>query len=318
MKNFKLLIASFVIAICTGFSSCTDEYDDSEIWKKVNELLGRVQKLEAVCEQQNSNIVALQTMLNTLKDNVYVTSVEELSEGKGYMMKFSNGESVNIYHGKQGDSPQITIVKEGDSYYWAVNGEILKDEEGNNVSADGGSSETLPKLKTGSQLVADGVVGSWENDAVYVTTDNVSWIKLNINSGSDNESIFTSVETSEDSLNVIITLNDGSTIVLPKSNKMLQMLYGTWKYIHDARIIITFNENNTYSYIFYENTIDEEIAEGSFRYIPDRYIECIGSYTIDGSYQEEQNFILTILEVTETSMTIASDYFFEGSFTRVE
>lgn len=302
MKNFKLLIASFVIAICTGFSSCTDEYDDSEIWKKVNELLGRVQKLEAVCEQQNSNIVALQTMLNTLKDNVYVTSVEELSEGKGYMMKFSNGESVNIYHGKQGDSPQITIVKEGDSYYWAVNGEILKDEEGNNVSADGGSSETLPKLKTGSQLEADNVEGKWNKESIYVSVDNISWTE--ITTGSSNQ-IFTSVEVSEDNMTVNVTLSDGSIIMMPKTEKILEMLYGTWK-SETNNGTWTFSRDMTYRFDY-----GDGVDKGTFKFLPDRYIAIYNNEIVG----EEFDMVMTIASISETTLYLVGEE--TGTFKRV-
>ena len=76
MKTFKYYLAAFAIALCAGFTSCSDEYDDSEIWDKVNELLSRVQKLEAEIEKQNANISAFQTMLDAIKDNVYITSVE--------------------------------------------------------------------------------------------------------------------------------------------------------------------------------------------------------------------------------------------------
>ena len=139
MKTFKFYLAALAIALSAGFTSCSNEYDDSEIWDKVNDLLNRVQKLEASVQQQNANITALQTMLDAIKDNVYVTSVEELADGKGYALKFSNGKEVEIYHGEKGEpgeSPSITIINEGDNYYWSVNGEVLKDNDGNKLYND--------------------------------------------------------------------------------------------------------------------------------------------------------------------------------------
>ena len=298
--------------IFAGFSSC-DKYDDSEIWEKVNDLLGRVQKLEAACEQQNSNIAALQTMLNGLKDNMYVTSVEEMEDGKGYVMTFSNDESINIYHGKDGlngedgETPTISVVKEGDNYYWTVNGEILKDGDGNNISADG--SGVTPLLKTGSQLESEGVEGSWDKEAVYVSVDNVTW--KTIVTGESTQ-IFTSVEISENKQNVIITLSDGSTIALPKMEKVLAMLYGTWSMniIYDEEIVVfTFNEDNT----CYFEIGDNEQYQGTFRFIPDRYIECI----VTSNEGEICEFVFSIVEITDKSLILNGSDLCEGAYTRV-
>ena len=56
MSKFRSLVAAFSVTLCVPFSSC--EYDDSEIWERVDDLLVRVQKLETSCEQQNSNTTA--------------------------------------------------------------------------------------------------------------------------------------------------------------------------------------------------------------------------------------------------------------------
>lgn len=314
MKNIKFLIASFAIAICAGFSSCTDEYDDSEIWEKVNDLLGRVQKLEAACEQQNSNIAALQTMLSGLKDNIYVTSVEEMEEGIGYVITLSNGESVNIYHGKDGvngedgDTPTISVIKDGDIYYWTVNGEILKDEEGNNIPA--GSNVSTPILKTGSQLESEGIEGTWDKEAIYVSADNVTWKKIVTGEATQ---IFTSVEISENEQTVIITLSDGSTITLPKIEKMLAMLYGTWSQNSDwdaEKITMTFNDDNTFEFIIVDG--ETTVINGSFRFIPDRSIECIGT-----AGSEQFDFVFNIIEITESTLTVNGSQLLEGTFSRV-
>ena len=316
MKTFKYYLAAFAIALCAGFTSCSDEYDDSEIWDKVNELLSRVQKLEASIEKQNANISAFQTMLDAIKDNVYVTSVEELADGKGYSLKFSNGKEVSIYHGENGKSPKITIIKEGDNYYWSVDNEVLKDNEGNNIPADGGAADVLPLLKTGSQLEADGVAGTWEKDAVYLSTDKVTWKKLNLGSGNADSSIFTSVETSEDGLTVIITLSDGSTITMPKYNKMQEMLYGIWtKEEHwdlDGKITITFGSNNSFTYNYSSSIDGDETWTGIYRFIPERYIHCTG----ETDHGEGFDFVFTVVEVTENKLIINGSDICEGAFTR--
>lgn len=323
MRKFKFYLAAFAIALCAGFSSCSSEYDDSEIWEKVNELVDRVQKLEASVQQQNANITALQTMLDAIKDNVYVTSVEELADGKGYSLKLSNGKEVKIYHGEDGkdaESPSITIIKEGDNYYWSVNGEILKDDEGNNIPADGGAADVLPQLKTGSQLEAEGVSGQWEKDAVYVTTDHVIWKKVNVGD-STGTSIFTSVEISEDGTTIIITLSDGSTISIPKSSKIQEMLYGGWisgTEINDERWCWIFHEDGTVDELclWGEDALDlsVEVESGLFRFLPDNYI-----YTsfYDTWYNGSDSWVGRIVEITKDNVIFDGNSAEEEFLTRL-
>lgn len=308
MKMFKFLVAIILLALCAPFTSC--EYDDSEIWSQVEDLLARVQKLETSCEQQNSNIAALQSLLNGIKDNVYVTSVSEMDDKKGYFLEFSNGEKVAIYHGENGlngETTSLTIVKEGDNYYWSVNGEILKDEDGNQISANG-SGDLSPVLKTGSQLEIEGVVGTWEKDAVYVSVDRTSWIKVVT---SDTTQIFTSVEVSEDNLSVIITLADGSVISMAKTEKMLELLYGKW----ESTVNIgtwTFSRDMTFTF---SNKYQND--EGTFEFIPERYIHIHSDYS--SILNGELNKVLTIASISDSTLYIASNFGSgsDGKFKRV-
>lgn len=308
MKKFKFLVAALLF-IGISFTSC--EYDDSEIWSQMEELMVRVQKLETVCEQHNSNIVALQTLLNGIKDNVYVTSVTEIGDAKGYYLEFSNAEKVAIYHGengRDGEIPSLNIVKVGDAYCWSVNGEVLKDEAGNAIVA-GGSEGASPILKTGSQLDLEGIDGTWDKDAIYVSSDKTTWIKV-VTGGTTQ--IFTSVEVSENNQMVNITLSDGSVISIPKTDKILAMLYGKWERNlkwDDQNVIVTFNEDN--SFVF---NADKNDYSGTFRFIPDRYIECVGRDHYDG---EDYNSVFTIIEIKENTLTLDGDSFTKGSFTRI-
>lgn len=294
-------MAAFSAVFCISFSSC--EYDDAEIWERVDDLLARVQKLEAICEQQNSNIAALQTMLNGIKDNVYVTSVTELENKAGYSLEFSNGKKVEIYHGKDGNTPSISIVKEGNNYYWSVNGEILKDAEGNHISANGGDNSS-PSLKTGSQLESENVEGTWNKESIYVSVDNVTWIE--ITTGSSNQ-IFTSVEMSENGQHVNITLSDGSVISIPKTEKMMELLYGKWESITNGGVW-TFTRNMTFTFS------DGYYSEGgTFEFLPERYIHI--HCTDNTAEDEEWDEVLTIASISETTLYLIGEE--AGKFKRV-
>ena len=128
------------------------------------------ESLKEQCEQMNSNIEALQTIVAALQNNDYVTSVTPIYEGAteiGYVITFSKGGKATIYHGKDGAkgepgekgdkgdtgeagaTPVIGVAKDTDGvYYWTLNGNWLLDESGNKVpttgkdGADGVQGET--------------------------------------------------------------------------------------------------------------------------------------------------------------------------------
>ena len=301
MKNMGIFVAIVSLALCVSFTSC--KYDDSEIWEQVENLLVRVQRLEAACEQQNSNIAALQTLLNGIKDNVYITSVSEMDNQKGYFLEFSNGKKVAIYHGEDGlngETPSLTIIKEGDNYYWSVNGETLKDEEGNGINA--GSDDSAPVLKTGLQLEEEGVAGTWEKDAVYVSIDKTSWIKVVTGEATQ---IFTSVEVSEENQTVIITLADGSVISVPKADKILALLFGKWESIDNYNSYSEywiFNEDMTFEHWYSYG----ELKKGTYKLLQDKMVVSFGN---GGDH------VIIIASVSET--TLYMDGFEYDSYTRV-
>ena len=56
-------------------SGCSDEYDDSALTGRVDNLENRVHILEELCKQMNTNVSSLQTLVTALQDNDYVKSV---------------------------------------------------------------------------------------------------------------------------------------------------------------------------------------------------------------------------------------------------
>lgn len=107
--------------------------------------------LEKQCEQLNTNLSSMQTILSAIQDRDYVVSVTPVMENgvqTGYMIVFANAGSVTIYNGNDGangsdgadgSTPLIGVRKDTEDgiYYWTVNGEWLLDEAGNKVSATG-------------------------------------------------------------------------------------------------------------------------------------------------------------------------------------
>lgn len=223
MKRIIVLLISF----CT-LVSC--EFDDSVIWDKLDDHEERIQGLEVLCRQMNTNIESLQTILTALQQNDYVTGVAPIVEGKnvvGYTIIFSKNGSVTIYHGEDGNdgsdghTPKIGVRQDSDGiWYWTIDGEWLLDDYDNKVRAVGadgndgsdGTDGITPELKIES--------GYW-----YVSYDGGStWTKLGKavgedgTSGENGDSFFKDVFLNEEE--VVFILADGAEIKVPMRSSL--------------------------------------------------------------------------------------------------
>ena len=245
----RKILLSVVLATTLALTSC--KFDDSDIWGKLDEYgqsikdhEQRISALEELCKQMNTNIEALQTLVDALEKRDYVTNVSEVrSNGEviGYTISFAYSDTITIYHGqdgkdgangtdgKDGYTPQIGVMKDTDDiYYWTLDGEWLLDGKGNKIQANGvngtdgtngsngtnGTNGVTPQLKI-------------ENDYWYVSYDNgATWEKLGKatgndgidgENGEDGDSIFKSV--TQDDEYVYFNLADGTMITLPKHDK---------------------------------------------------------------------------------------------------
>ena len=213
MRKFLAILT--IVAI--SFSGCA--YDDTALVGRVDSLEDRVDALEKLCKEVNANISAMQTIVNALQNNDYVTSVTTITENGeaiGYTITFAKSQPITIYHGKDGDTPVVGVKQDSDGiYYWTLNGEWLLDANGNKIEVQGGAdgkNGITPQLKI-------------ENDYWYVSYDNgVSWTQLGRatveNSGdtTQGDSLFQSV--TQDENNVYLTLADGTTITLAKRSEL--------------------------------------------------------------------------------------------------
>jgi uncharacterized protein (TIGR02145 family) len=141
MKKFlKMTVAIALIAI----ASCS-KYDDSALWKEVNEQDARLAALEAWQQTVNSNITALQGLVTALQNNKTITAVNPFSTPVpgGYTITFNTGSPITIYHGTNGadgtdgadgedgadgTTPQIGVAESpagSGNYYWTLNGAFI-------------------------------------------------------------------------------------------------------------------------------------------------------------------------------------------------
>lgn len=247
MKKLLTLIA---IALAVMVSSCS-KFDDSAIWDKLNEQEQtlndhekRIAALEELCKQMNTNINALQTLVEALEKRDYITNVSPVREDGvvvGHTISFASSDTITIYNGKDGKdgvdgkdgyTPQIGVMKDTDGiYYWTIDGEWLLDGKGNKIQANGvnGIDGTDGSNGEDGTNGVDGITPRLkiENDYWYVSYDEgATWIELgratgedgsNGIDGVDGDSIFSSV--TQDDEYVYFNLADGTMITLPKHDK---------------------------------------------------------------------------------------------------
>ena len=156
------------------FSSCDALFQDKfdEIHKEIDEIKAR---LDAVCEQINSNTEAIAKLVAAAERNDFVTNVVPIIENGveiGYKFYFYKGGEVVIYHGKDGVdgkdgyTPKIGINKDVDGiYYWTLDGEWLLDADGNKIKAIGLDGED-GKDGVNGEDGKDGVNGEDGKDGV--------------------------------------------------------------------------------------------------------------------------------------------------------
>lgn len=221
MGKMKTIMTVLSLAcLSLSMNSCMKS-DIDDIRKELQEHEKRLTLLEAWQTETNTNIQALQTLLSTTDYITEVTPVMKNDVEVGFTISFLNTPSITIYHGTNGDTPQISVTQgEDDNWYWTLNGELLTDAQDNPIKANGidGDSAPLPQLATGTNLTDKGITTDSQNnaivaDAIYLSVDGgKTWTRVN---GEDGDRFFENVDTTNDDY-IIFTLADGSTFQVPR------------------------------------------------------------------------------------------------------
>lgn len=176
--------------------------------------------LQRLCNETNTNLSALQTIVTALQNNDYITSVDPLTEnGKvvGYTIKFAKSNPIVIYNGKDGadgNTPVIGVKKDTDGiYYWTLDGEFIV-VDGQKIKAQGadgnngvdGLDGVTPKLEIRE--------GYW-----WISYDNgTNWTQLGKATGEDGKDA-DSIKITQDENNVYFELADGTVITISKTGQ---------------------------------------------------------------------------------------------------
>ncbi len=212
----KIIYSIIITLISVSITSC--DYDDTGLWNEMEEVKDRLTLLEEAIKNTNSDINALQTIVNSLQNNVYVTSVNKTVDG--YSITFSNEEVAMISNGKNGlDAPQISIKQDEDTnYYWTLDNEWLL-VDGKKVRANGEKGEDA----VSPQVRINNTTKEWEISTdggnLWISTGVVAEGKIEEN---ESNSLFKSVDTSND-LYIVFTLSDGTELCIARYDETMPL-----------------------------------------------------------------------------------------------
>ena len=221
--------------------------------------------LQRLCNETNTNLSALQTIVTALQNNDYITSVDPLTEnGKvvGYTIKFAKSNPIVIYIGKDGadgvdgNTPVIGVKKDTDGiYYWTLDGEFIV-VDGQKIKAQGtdgnngadGSDGVTPKLEIQE--------GYW-----WISYDNgTNWTQLGKATGEDGKDA-DSIKITQDENNVYFELADGTVITMPQNNdtttQNIQFADPITKYLCSSQWLNSSNIDNLNSW---DKNLDGELS----------------------------------------------------------
>ena len=250
--------------------------------------------LQRLCEQINSNISSMQLIIEALQQKDAITNIEVISENGneiGYKLYFEKHASITIYHGKNGQdgtngsdgedgndgangkdgtTPNIGVKQDTDGiYYWTLNNDWLKDENGHKIKAQGTDGNNGNNGNNGADG-ADGKDGitpqlKIEEDGYwYISYDNgSSWTKLGKATGADGtngDAFFKNVTEDDDC--VYLEMQAGNIISVPKYKK----LSITFNETEDIRVLA----NQTYPIQYTitgatDKTVVKALAQDGFR-----------------------------------------------------
>lgn len=212
MKNlFKFL---FVTSLAVFAVSCED-YDDSKLSGRVDELEDRVDSHDALLAQLQANIKSLNdanAAFTALLNGGVITDVQTIDENgrTGYAITVVNSQgstTYKIFNGKDGEdgedgqpgapgtpgtdgvdgtAPELTVKYEEETgrYYWVLDGDPLDDGQGGKVYASGeqgekgddGAPGVTPMFKAEEE---DGQMYWWvSTDGKEMGAEDKKWEKL--------------------------------------------------------------------------------------------------------------------------------------------
>ncbi len=246
--------------------------------------------LKTLCNQMNTNISSLQTIVAALQNNDYITEIIPVVQNGteiGYTIRFNKSNPITIYHGKDGKpgvdgqnghTPAIGVKQDTDGiYYWTLDDNWLTNDSGNKIKAEG----------TDGKDGENGEVGltpqfKIEDKCWWISYDNGSnWTNVGQATGADGQDVTDAVsifkEITQDEDYIYFKLQDDSVISVPKHHP----LSITFTETEDIRVLA----GKTYSIGYTitgadENTVIKALAQDGFRAVVKKTDNATGTIEI--------------------------------------
>ncbi|HHW80452.1 MAG TPA: hypothetical protein GX746_01965 [Bacteroidales bacterium] len=235
---FILFLPLVLLFSCTSLDDVNERLDEHE--KRLN-------ALETLVTNANTTISNLQKLVDAQGNKVSVVSYEMLADGSGYVLKMSDGTDITLKNGSDGDSPSVGVKEVDGILYWTINGEVMRDADGNPVKAEGedGATGQTPKIRVNTD-------GEWEVSLdggktwQAVLDENGDPVSA-IGSGAQIDLVITEDENS------ITIIYDGETFVIPKGDG------GNEPEPEKEYLVFNFATSNSYSF-----TVNSTCATGFY------------------------------------------------------
>ena len=204
MKRFLYIFAGIFLAC-----SCTDLTGYEE---DIDNIKTQLEKIRQECTKINEKIEYMQALASQVQARESITGISEILDenGKvtGYVITFKNADTISFDLPEDSSSDtapeeiMISIKKDSEGLWWALNGEYMLDAQGNKLPAS--ISGYTPQLKV-------------ENEKWLVSVDGgKTWKDLEIASSDVVTAVgVASVTKTDDEVTFVLT--DGSSFSIPVS-----------------------------------------------------------------------------------------------------
>lgn len=310
MKRGNKLL--FVLLTIFAIVGC-EQFDDSEIWLKLNNLEQRITSMESTLSRLNTDLNTMSSIVNVLSNNLSITSVTPIDDG--FRITFSDGSNYSIkngtngVNGEEGATPIIGVREYNGQYCWTqtVSGSTtwITDSHGDKILASGSDGIT-PLLKVSSDgfwMVSydQGITYSYVRDA------RGNLVPASVKTG---DSFFRNVEYVDGILTLVLL--DGTTIRINLNDQKDERM--NW-------VIPEYIQVELSKYIPIHNGANPPDVQGAYYIMP-----FVAVYCEDGGYEPgdvmyphtirffNQSFISNTLDFSESSDSGTSSATGTGAF----
>ena len=233
-----------------------------DIYSQLKSHEDRLTKLESLTSGVNDQIAALQALVDAQAAKVNIVSYEPLSDGTGYLLRMSDGQTITLKNGangKDGSTPAIGVKAGEDGIlYWTIDGEFILDVDGNRVPAAGkdGANAVTPQLRVNAD-------GFWE----ISYDEGKRWEQITDPEGNpvkaEGSDAAVDLTITEEGDNIVITYN-GATFIIPKaSEEPEEPVVGTESFV------VTFGDYDTADPYTHTLTLTVEPSDQEMTYVAD-------------------------------------------------